>query len=104
MYGGGYVHPASYETVDNRMHAVYQGRKSVFKAAVSSMSDAIARRMKVLLEKVMINIEKYGNTSAGTISICLEEREEQLKKDDNIILAVFGAGSTWGTLYYKMGI
>ena len=71
MYGGGYVHPASYETVDNRMHAVYQGRKSVFKAAVSPMSDAIARRMKVLLQKVMIKIEKYGNTSAGTIPICL---------------------------------
>ena len=71
MYGGGYVHPASYETVDNRMHAVYQERKAVFNATVSSMSDEIARRMKVLLEKGMINIEKYGNTSAGTIPICL---------------------------------
>lgn len=68
------------------------------------MSDAVAERMKVLREKVMINIEKYGNTSAGTIPICLWEWEEQLKKGGNIILAIFGADFTWGTLYYKMGI
>ena len=133
MYGGGSVHPASYETVDKRMHSVYQEGKVVFKAAVSSMSDAavnvmernglskddvnwfvphqanlriidaVARRMEVPMEKVMVNIEKYGNTSAGTIPICLWEWEEKLKKGDNIILAAFGAGFTWGALYLKWG-
>ena len=65
--------------------------------------DAAAKRMELPIEKVMINIEKYGNTSAGTIPICLWEWEDKLKKGDNIILAAFGAGFTWGSIYLKWG-
>ena len=63
--------------------------------------DATARRMGVGLEKVMINIQKYGNTTAATIPLCLWEYESKLKKGDNIILAAFGAGFTWGSIYLK---
>ena len=63
--------------------------------------EAVARRMGIQKEKVMINIEKYGNTTAATIPLCLWEWEEQLKRDDNIILAAFGGGFTWGSLYLK---
>ena len=63
--------------------------------------DATARRMGVGNEKVMVNIEKYGNTTSGTIPLCLWEWEDQLKKGDNLILAAFGGGFTWGSIYLK---
>ena len=128
---GGSVKPASHETVDNREHYVYQEGKSVFKFAVTNMADvaaeimernnltsddvkwlvphqankriidATASRMGLGAEKVMINIERYGNTTNGTIPLCLWEWESQLKKGDNIILAAFGGGFTWGSVYIK---
>ena len=128
---GGSVKPASHETVDNREHYVYQEGKSVFKFAVTNMADvaaeimernnltsddvkwlvphqankriidATASRMGIGAEKVMINIERYGNTTNGTIPLCLWEWESQLKKGDNIILAAFGGGFTWGSVYIK---
>lgn len=133
MYGGGSAHPASYETVDKRMHYVYQEGKAVFKSAVSDMADAAAeiaernhlthndidwvvphqanlriidataKRLGIDYEKVMVNIQKYGNTSAGTIPLCLWEWEDKLKKGDTLILAAFGAGFTWGSIYLKWG-
>lgn len=63
--------------------------------------DAVARRMKISPDQVMINIQKYGNTTAATIPLCLYDYEKQLKKGDNIILAAFGAGFTWGSVYLK---
>jgi len=128
---GGSVKPASHETVDNREHFVYQEGKAVFKFAVTNMADvaaeimernqlgaedvtwlvphqankriidATASRMGVGAEKVMINIERYGNTTNGTIPLCLWELEDKLKKGDNIILAAFGGGFTWGSVYLK---
>jgi 3-oxoacyl-[acyl-carrier-protein] synthase-3 len=128
---GGSIRPASHETVDNKEHFVYQEGKSVFKFAVTNMADvaaeimerndlnsddvkwlvphqankriidATAARMGVGAEKVMINIERYGNTTNGTIPLCLWEWESQLKKGDNIILAAFGGGFTWGSVYIK---
>jgi len=128
---GGSLHPASHETVDNRWHYMYQEGQPVFKWAVSNMADiavdlmkknnltgndlawfvphqanlriidAVARRMEATPEKVMINIEKYGNTTAATIPLCLWEWEKKMKKGDNVILAAFGAGFTWGSLYLK---
>ena len=65
--------------------------------------DAVANRLKIPIEKVMVNIEKFGNTSAGTIPICLWEWEPRLHKGDNIILTAFGAGFTWGATYLKWG-
>lgn len=133
MKSGGSAYPSSHETVDNQEHAVYQDGKVVFKYAVSYMADvaaeivgrngltndqvdwivphqanlriidATAKRLGVRPEQVMINIQKYGNTSAGTIPICLWEWEEKLKKGDNLILAAFGAGFTWGAIYLKWG-
>jgi len=131
MYGGGSVYPASYETVDKDMHYVYQEGQVVFKHAVSKMADvsveimerngltrdtvdwlvphqaniriieAVGNRMGLSSDKVMINIQKYGNTSAGTIPLCLYEWEPKLKKGDNLILAAFGGGFTWGAVYLK---
>ncbi|MBB4034548.1 3-oxoacyl-[acyl-carrier-protein] synthase-3 [Dysgonomonas hofstadii] len=131
MYGGGSVYPASYETVDKDMHYVYQEGQVVFKHAVSKMADvsveimerngltretvdwlvphqaniriieAVGNRMGLSADKVMINIQKYGNTSAGTIPLCLYEWQDKLKKGDNLILAAFGGGFTWGSLYLK---
>jgi len=128
---GGSIKPASHETVDNKEHFVYQEGKSVFKFAVTNMADvaaeimernelsaedvkwlvphqankriidATAARMGIGAEKVMINIERYGNTTNGTIPLCLWEWESQLKKGDNIILAAFGGGFTWGSVYIK---
>ncbi|KIO77946.1 3-oxoacyl-ACP synthase [Pedobacter lusitanus] len=128
---GGSVKPASYETIDHREHFVYQEGKAVFKFAVTNMADvaaeimernqlsaedvtwlvphqankriidATASRMGVGSEKVMINIERYGNTTNGTIPLCLWEWEDKLKKGDNIILAAFGGGFTWGSVYIK---
>jgi len=131
MKAGGSLRPSSHETVDAREHFVFQEGQAVFKVAVSKMADvsveimeknglspdelswlvphqanmriieAVARRMGIPKEKVMINIEKYGNTTAATIPLCLWEWESQLKKGDNIILAAFGGGFTWGSLYLK---
>ena len=128
---GGSLKPSSHETVNAREHFIYQEGQPVFKAAVSNMADvsvemmqrhnlgpndlqwlvphqanmriieATARRMGIKKEQVMINIEKYGNTTAATIPLCLWEWEKQLKKGDNVILAAFGAGFTWGSIYLK---
>lgn len=133
MKAGGSARPTSHETVDNREHFVYQEGRVVFKYAVSYMADAaatimernglskddvswfiphqanlriidaVARRLEVPMDKVIVNIERYGNTSAGTIPVCLWEWEKKLKKGDNLILAAFGAGFTWGALYLKWG-
>ncbi len=130
MRGGGSVYPSSYETVDKHMHYVYQEGQYVFKHAVTYMADAsfeivqrnhltkddidwivphqanlriidaVARRLGVQ-DKVMINIQKYGNTSAGTIPLCLWEYEDRLKKGDTLILTAFGAGFAWGAVYLK---
>ncbi|MEO0403522.1 MAG: beta-ketoacyl-ACP synthase III [Bacteroidota bacterium] len=129
--GGGSLRPASEETVKNKMHYIYQDGKPVFKAAVTSMADvsaeimernnlssddvawlvphqanlriidATARRMGVSDEKVMINIQKYGNTTSGTIPLCLVDWEDKLNKGDNLVLAAFGGGFTWGAIYLK---
>ena len=131
MKAGGSESPASIETIENREHFVHQDGKTVFKYAVSRMADvaveimkknnvkpeelawlvphqanmriidAVARRMGISPKQVMINIEKYGNTTAATIPLCLYDYENQLKKGDNIILAAFGAGFTWGSAYLK---
>jgi len=128
---GGSCYPSSIETVTNRQHYIYQEGQPVFKAAVSNMADtavelmkknnltpenlawlvphqanmriidATANRMCLAKEKVMINIQKYGNTTSATIPLCLWEWESQLRKGDNIIIATFGAGFTWGAAYVK---
>ncbi len=133
MKAGGSLLPASAETIKNEQHFVYQEGQAVFKAAVSSMADvaveimdrhnltsddiawlvphqanlriidATARRMNLNPDKVFVNIQKYGNTTAATIPLCLWDFEKKLKKGDNIILAAFGAGFTWGSLYLKWG-
>lgn len=131
MKAGGSVRPSSHETVDAREHFVFQEGQAIFKVAVSKMADvsveimkrndlkpedltwlvphqanmriieAVARRMGIPKEKVMINIEKYGNTTAATIPLCLWEWESKLKKGDNVILSAFGGGYTWGSIYLK---
>lgn len=131
MKAGGSLNPASHDTVDNKMHYVYQEGQAVFKHAVYNMSevsakimernqltaetvnwlaahqankriiDATAQRMGIGTEKVMMNIERYGNTTAGTIPLLLWDYEHQLKKGDNIILSAFGGGFTWGSIYVK---
>lgn len=131
MKAGGSLRPASHDTVANDEHFIYQEGQTVFKYAVSKMADvsvemmekhglnsenlawlvphqanmriidATARRMGLDPSKVMINIEKYGNTTAATIPLCLFDYEKQLKKGDNIILSAFGAGFTWGSVYLK---
>lgn len=128
---GGSKRPPSQETIDAREHYIYQEGQAVFKFAVTNMADvaeaimeknnlnsddvawlvphqanmriidATARRMGVGKEKVMINIERYGNTTNGTLPLCLWEWENQLHKGDNIILAAFGGGFTWGSIYLK---
>ena len=130
---GGSVKPASHETIDAREHFIYQEGQPVFKWAVSKMADvsvemmkrhgiapddlnwlvphqanmriieATAKRMGIKREQVMINIQRYGNTTAATLPLCLWEWEDQLKKGDNLILATFGAGFTWGSIYVKWG-
>ena len=129
--GGGSVNPATIDTVEKRMHFVKQEGLQVFKFAVTKMADvsveimernnlssedvawlvphqanlriidATANRMGVSNDKVMINIQKYGNTTAGTLPLCLWDYEKQLKKGDNIILSAFGGGFTWGSIYLK---
>ncbi|MBL0104755.1 MAG: ketoacyl-ACP synthase III [Bacteroidetes bacterium] len=128
---GGSVKPASHKTVDAKEHYIFQDGQPVFKFAVTNMADvsaeimeknglkaddvawlvphqankriidATARRMGVGNEKVMLNIEKFGNTTSGTIPLCLWEWENQLKKGDNLILAAFGGGFTWGSVWIK---
>ena len=131
MKAGGSVKPATAETVAAKEHYVYQEGQAVFKFAVKGMADvsyelmqrnnltaddiawlvphqanlriidATASRMDLPKEKVMINIQKYGNTTAGTLPLCLWDWESQLKKGDNIILASFGGGFTWGATWIK---
>jgi 3-oxoacyl-[acyl-carrier-protein] synthase III len=133
MKAGGSARPATLETIAAREHFAYQEGSTVFKFAVTNMAevsakimaqnnltsedvawlvphqankriiDATANRMGVGPEKVMLNIEKYGNTTAGTLPLCLWDYESQLKKGDNIILAAFGGGFTWGSVYLKWG-
>ncbi len=129
--GGGSANPPSHDTVDQRLHYVKQEGKQVFKFAVTNMAevsaeimeknnlssedvdwlvphqanlriiDATAERMGLSKEKVMINIQKYGNTTAGTLPLCLWDYESQLKKGDTLILSAFGGGFTWGAVYLK---
>lgn len=128
---GGSRRPATMETVANKEHFVYQEGQTVFKFAVTNMADvaaqimernklagddvawlvphqankriidATANRMNVPEERVMLNIMKFGNTTNGTLPLCLWEYENQLKKGDNLILAAFGGGFTWGATYIK---
>ncbi len=128
---GGSLHPATQETVAAKEHYVFQNGRPVFKAAVSGMSDvvtqvmernaltaenmawlvphqaniriieAVSRMADFPMEKVMVNIQKYGNTTAGTLPLCLWDYEDKLKKGDNIILTAFGGGFTWGAVYLK---
>ncbi len=136
MLGGGSLNPASHQTVDNKWHYIYQDGKAVFKVAVKGMADvsvelmqlsnlksedvaylvphqanlriidATAQRMGLSKDKVMINIDKYGNTTAATIPLCLTEyyRDGKVKKGDNLILAAFGAGYTWGASHLVWAI
>tara|TARA_B100001741_G_C16554183_1_gene601402 strand:+ start:5957 stop:6955 length:999 start_codon:yes stop_codon:yes gene_type:complete len=131
MTGGGSYRPASKETIKNKEHFIHQEGQTVFKFAVKGMADvsgeimernnlkgediawlvphqankriidATANRMGVGMDKVMLNIQRYGNTTNGTIPLCLWEWENQLNKGDNLILAAFGGGFTWGSIYLK---
>ncbi|NOX65640.1 MAG: ketoacyl-ACP synthase III [Chlorobi bacterium] len=136
MKAGGSAKPASHKTVDNGEHYIYQDGKAVFKVAVKGMADvsaevmkkcglnsddiaylvphqanlriidATAKRMGISPDKVTINIQKYGNTTAATIPLCLTEyyRDRKIKKGDNLILAAFGGGYTWGAMHLVWGI
>ncbi|MCM5662461.1 beta-ketoacyl-ACP synthase III [Galbibacter mesophilus] len=128
---GGSVLPASEETVKNKQHYVFQDGKTVFKFAVSNMADvaekimtrnnltkedvqwlvphqankriidATANRVELEPSKVMVNIQKYGNTTSATLPLLLNDYEKQLKKGDNLVFAAFGGGFTWGSIYLK---
>ncbi|MBN2482011.1 MAG: ketoacyl-ACP synthase III [Bacteroidales bacterium] len=134
MAAGGSLMPATHDTIESGLHYVYQEGQAVFKFAVSKMADvsleimkrndlghddikylvphqanlriieATARRMGIKREQVMINIERYGNTTAATIPLCLWEYENQLNPGDNLILTSFGAGFTWGAIYVKWAL
>lgn len=131
---GGSRNPATHETIDKRWHYIYQEGRSVFKKATEGMADvsveimqknnlsaqdidwlvphqanlriidATARRMNLDPSKVMINIEKYGNTTAATIPLCLYDWKDQLTKGNNLVLAAFGGGYTWGAIYLKWAL
>lgn len=131
MKAGGSLKPPTYETIDARQHYVYQEGQAVFKFAVTKMAgvsvdlmqrnnlraedlawvvphqanlriiEATGKRMGVPADKVMVNIQKYGNTTNATIPLCLWDYENQLKKGDNIILTAFGGGFTWGAVWLK---
>lgn len=133
MKAGGSVCPPSHFTVDNRMHYLHQEGRTVFKFAVTNMSDvsaliaerngldkdniawviphqanvriieAVAHRLELSMDKVMMNIQHFGNTSAATLPLALWENEKLLKKGDNLIFTAFGAGFTWGAAYMKWG-
>ena len=136
MKGGGSLNPPTHETVNNKLHYIFQDGKAVFKVAVKGMADisyeimqknkltsedisylvphqanlriisATADRMGISQDKVMINIERYGNTTAATIPLCLVEyyRNGKIKKGDKLILSAFGAGYTWGAIYLVWAI
>ena len=136
MSGGGSLNPPTHETVDKKMHYLYQDGKAVFKVAVIGMADvsyelmqknnltsddiaflvphqankriidATGKRMGLDSDKVMMNIDKYGNTTAATIPLCLVEyyRDGRIKKGDKLILSAFGAGYTWGSSYLVWAI
>ncbi len=131
MKAGGSAYPATHETVDKRWHYIYQEGQAVFKAAVSNMADvalaimernnltaddiaylvphqaniriieATAKRMGLPEDKAMVNIQNYGNTTAGTLPLAMRDYESKLKKGDNLILATFGGGFTWGAAWVK---
>jgi 3-oxoacyl-[acyl-carrier-protein] synthase III len=131
MWGGGSLNPPSHDTVERGMHYLHQEGRSVFKFAVEGMAevaaeimrrnnlkgedirylvphqanqriiDATARRMGVGMDKVMFNIDRYGNTTAATIPLCLADWEHELRPGDNLIIAAFGGGFTWGAAYLK---
>lgn len=131
MKAGGSLKPPSHETIDAREHYVYQEGQPVFKFAVTKMADvsaevikrnglkseevsylvphqanlriieATSRRTGIPMDRVMLNIDKYGNTTNGTIPLCLWEYESKLKKGDNLVLTAFGGGFTWGAIYLK---
>lgn len=131
MIAGGSLKPPSIETISNKEHVIYQEGQTVFKFAVKGMSnvctelmkknnltsddiawlvphqaniriiEAVARRMDIPKNKVMINIQKYGNTTDATIPLCLWDWESKLKKGDNLVLAAFGGGFTWGATLIK---
>jgi 3-oxoacyl-[acyl-carrier-protein] synthase-3 len=135
MLGGGSLNPPTHETVDKKWHYIYQDGKTVFKDAVKGMADvsfeimkknglkaddiaylvphqanmriltATASRMGIRIDQVMVNIDRYGNTTTATIPLCLAEYSEagKLKKGDNLIISSFGAGYTWGAVYLKWG-
>jgi len=131
MKAGGSRMPASHETVDKRLHYVYQEGSTVFKFAVTNMAevageivernhlkpediawlvphqankriiDATAQRAGITEDKVMMNIARYGNTTAGTLPLLLWDYEKKLKKGDNLVLAAFGGGFTWGAMLVR---
>jgi 3-oxoacyl-[acyl-carrier-protein] synthase-3 len=131
MKAGGSRMPATHDTVEKRQHFVYQEGASVYKFAVTNMAevsaqlaernhltkeniawlvphqankriiDATATRVGITEDKVMMNIERYGNTTAGTIPLLLWDYEKKLKKGDNLLMAAFGGGFTWGSVYVK---
>ena len=133
MLGGGSLHPPTHETVDQKMHYIHQDGKTVFRVAVKGMADvavelmerndltgddirylvphqanqriidAVARRMDLDPQRIMLNISRYGNTTAATIPLCLHDWEEQLKRGDNLVIAAFGGGYTWGATYLRWG-
>ncbi|MCI0473093.1 MAG: 3-oxoacyl-ACP synthase, partial [Ignavibacteria bacterium] len=134
--GGGSLNPPTHETIDKKMHFVHQEGKNVFKEAVKGMADvsveimernslnlkdvaflvphqanlriiqATAERIGLDMDKVMLNINKYGNTTSATIPSCISEYfyDDKLKKGDNLILASFGAGFTWGSVLVKWAL
>ena len=131
QHAGGSMNPPTHETINNKQHYVYQEGKTVFKFAVTNMADvsyeimernqltsddvnwlvphqanlriidATAERMGLDKSKVLVNIQKYGNTTSGTLPLCLYDFEKQFKKGDNLILSTFGGGFTWGSIYLK---
>lgn len=136
MMGGGSLHPATHETVDKKMHYIWQDGRTVFKFAVTRMADvseeillrnqlsgsdvryfvphqanlriidAAAKRMKLRDEQVVINIDRYGNTTAATIPLALSEvyHDNKLQRGDNVVMAAFGAGFTWGSSLLRWAI
>ncbi len=131
LKAGGSLKPASYSTIDAKEHFMYQDGQSVFKIAVTKIADvslgimnkhnitpldlawfvphqanmriidAVGRRMNLTTDKIMINIQDYGNTTAATIPLCLWEKEKELKRGDKLILSAFGGGFTWGSIYMQ---
>ncbi|MGN0236936.1 MAG: beta-ketoacyl-ACP synthase III [Lepagella sp.] len=134
MKAGGSAKPASHETVDAREHYIYQEGRVVYKNAVTDMLnsslsvmernnlsvddldwfvphqanlriiEAVGSRIKIPEEKILVNIQHYGNTSAASIPLCLDEYKHKLKKGDKIVMTAFGAGFTWGAMYLVWGI